>query len=148
MIQSRLQVAAAWIAVALTPAGLGAFGKDEPPAKPPTAITVKMEDCRASRPGKIAGVGLLRLLFSGPPKDQLVKRGAVDVEGEKYDLYLPAAQSYSTRNPAKGGNGDDTSTLISIDSDHDGQLTEEEGGHASQPIRIGDRMFEVQEIAQ
>jgi hypothetical protein len=71
----------------------------------------------------------------------------VDVEGEKYDLYLPAAKSYSTRNQAKDGSGDDTSTRISIDFDHDGQLTEEESWYTSRPVRVGDRMFEVQEIA-
>jgi hypothetical protein len=148
MIRSELQVAGVLIAAVLTLATPGAFGKDEPPAKSPAAITVKMGDCQASRPGNLAQVGLLRLLFSGPPKDRLVKRGAVDVEGEKFDLYLPAAKSYSTRNQAEAGSGDDTSTLISIDSDHDGQLTGEEGWYACRPIRIGDRMFEVQEIAQ
>jgi hypothetical protein len=148
MILTRLPVAGMLIGVILTLAAPGAFGKDEPSAKPPAAITVKMEGCQASRPGKLAQAGLLRLLFFGPPKDPLVKRGVVDVEGEKYDLYLPAAKSYSTRNQAKDGSGDDTSTLISIDFDHDGQLTEEEGWYASRPIRIGDRMFEVQEIAQ
>jgi hypothetical protein len=148
MTLSKLQGAVVPIAAILTLATPGAFGRDEPPARSPAAITVKMENCQASRPGNLAQVGLLRLLFSGPPKDRLVKRGAMDVEGEKYDLYLPAAKSYSIRNQTKAGGGDDTSTLISIDFDHDGQLTGEEGWYASRPIRIGDRMFEVQEIAK
>jgi hypothetical protein len=148
MILPRLQAAWVLTAALLTPAAPGAFGKDEPPARPPAAITVKMEDCQASRPGKLAQAGLLRLLIFGPPKDLLVKRGALEVEGEKYDLYLPSAKSYATRNQAKAGSDDDTSTRISIDLDHDGQLTEEEGWYASRPIRIGDRMFEVQEIAE
>jgi hypothetical protein len=107
-----------------------------------------MEDCQASRPGKLAQVGLLRLLIFGPPKDTLVKRGAIDVEGRTYHLYLPKAKPYTTKNQAKADSGGDTSTLISIDLDQDGQLTEEESWYASRPIRIGDRMFEVQEIAQ
>jgi hypothetical protein len=107
-----------------------------------------LEDCQARRPGKVSEVGLLRLLFSGPPRDRLVKRGAVDIQGEKFDLYLPATKPYSTRNQAKNGSGEDTSTRFSIDLDHDGRLTEEESWYASGPIRIGDEMFEVLEIAQ
>ena len=105
MILPRLQAAGLLITAALTPAAPGASGKDEPPTRPPAAITVKMENCQASRPGKLAQVGLLRLLFFGPPQDRLVKRGALDVDGEKYDLYLPAARSYTTRNQAKDGGG-------------------------------------------
>src|SRR5437763_3258704 len=38
------------------------------------AITIVMEDCKSSRPGKITNdTSMLRLLFSGPPKEELVK---------------------------------------------------------------------------
>jgi hypothetical protein len=107
-----------------------------------------MEDCQATRPGKLPDAGLLRLLLFGPPKDQLVKRGAVDVDGQRYHVYLPKAKSYTMKNQAKPGSDEDTSTLVSIDLDQDGQLTEQEGRYASQPVRIGDRMYAIQEIAE
>lgn len=69
------------------------------------AITVMMEDCRADRPGKIAsGASILLLLFAGPPKEELVKRGTLQVDGRKYTLYLPKAKTYSTANTKPGDN--------------------------------------------
>jgi len=84
----------AWILVpaALVPA---AAGQDKP-GKYPTrigTITVAMEDCNTSRPGRISkGTTLFSLLFSGGPKDQnLAKKGSVPVDGRTYWLYLPKA---------------------------------------------------------
>jgi hypothetical protein len=107
-----------------------------------------MEDCQATRPGKLADAGLLRLLRFGPPKEQLVKRGVIEVDGQKYHVYLPKAKSYTIKNQAKPGTDDDTSTLVSIDLNQDGQLAEPEGWYASQPVRIGDHMYAIQEIEE
>src|SRR6266404_4079901 len=41
---------------------------------------------------------------------------------------------------------DNTSTLISVDNDHDGVITADEGWFASLPIRVGDKMFDVVDI--
>jgi hypothetical protein len=144
----RLRAAALLVPAILvfTPPRTG--GQDEPTAKSTSSITIKMEDCQASRPGRLADVGLLRLLLFGPPRVELGKRGAVGVDGQTYHVYLPKAKSYTIKNQAKPGSDEDTSTLVSIDLDQDGQLTEEEGWYASQPIRIGDQMFEIQEIAE
>jgi len=143
----------AWILVpaALLPAA--AAGQDKP-GKDPTrigTITVAMEDCKASRPGRISkGTTLFSLLFSGGPKDQnLAKKGSVPVDGRTYWLYLPKASSYTVKNTgARDDQLENTSTLISIDFNGDGKLEDSEGWYANMPIRLGDQMFEVKEISK
>jgi hypothetical protein len=119
-------------------------------AEQPAEMTIAMEECKASRPGKVtSSTGLLTLLFSGPPKEKLVKRGTVAVDGQNYTLYLPKADSYSTTNTEAGDSDfENTSTLISIDHNGDGKLTEDEGWFANLPLRLGDKMFDVAEIAE
>src|SRR5262249_51937359 len=111
---------------------------------------VAMEDCKASRPGKITGgTSLLKLLFSGSPKDKLVKRGTVPVDGHDYSLYLPKADAYSVENTGPGDSDlENTSTVVSVDHNCSGKLTEEEGWFANLPLRFGEKMFEVAEIAE
>jgi len=108
-----------------------------------------MEDCKASRPGKISkAVDALVMLIAGPPKDELVKRGTVQVDRQKCTLYLPKARSYSTKNTGPSDcDNDNTSTLISADQNGDGRLTENDGWFANLPLRLGDRMFDVADIA-
>jgi hypothetical protein len=91
----------------------------------------------------------LAAIFGGG-KEELVLRGEVQVEGKKYVLYLPKAKSYSVKN-SKPGNGDfdNTSTLLSIDQTGEGgdELAAEDGWFANLPIRLGDAMFDVTDIA-
>ena len=142
------QDAAAAAAGSGTEAVASANGSTALPPGQPVEITVTMEDCKASRPGKISGTTLLSLLFSGPPKDKLVKRGTVPVDGQDFTLYLPKAEGYSTTNTGDGDSDlENTSTLISIDHNGDGKLTEDEGWFANLPLRLGDKMFDVAEIA-
>jgi hypothetical protein len=113
-------------------------------------VIIAMENCKATRPGKItAGTSVLKMVFAGPPKDKLVKRGTVQVDGQDYTLYLPKADSYSTKNTESNDNGfENTSTLISVDHNGDGRLTDDEGWFANLPLRLGDKMFDVAELAQ
>ena len=122
---------------------------EKPDVKRPRAITVPMEDCKLTRPGQISGAtSILRLLFSGPPTDELVKRGTLDVEGCKYTLYLPRAKSYSVKNSKPSESGfENTSTAISVNQTGAGKLSEHDSWFASLPLRLGDRMFDVTEIA-
>jgi hypothetical protein len=115
----------------------------------PVEMTIVMEDCKAKRPGKLtSGTGLLSLFFSGPPKDKLVKRGTVSVDGQDYMLYLPKADSYSTTNSGTDdSDSENTSTLISIDQNGDGKLTDDENWFANLPVRLGDKMFDLAKIA-
>jgi hypothetical protein len=132
--------------VAVTPAN----ESTEPQAAPTADVTIVMENCKASRPGKItADTSILKMVFSGPPQDKLVKRGTVQVDGQDYTLYLPKSESYSTKNTGEGDSGfENTSTLISVDHNRDGKLTDDEGWFANLPLRLGDKMFDVAEIAQ
>ena len=88
------------------------------------------------------------MAFTGPPKDKLVKRGTVEVDGQGYTLYLPKADLYSTKNTESSDSGfENNSTLISVDHNGDGLLTDDEGWYANLPLRLGDKMFDVAEIA-
>jgi hypothetical protein len=128
---------------------LGGGRADKPTPKEEDAITVVMEDCKASRPGKITNAAsAFRMLFAGPPKEELVKCGTVQMDSQKYTLYLAKAKSYSTKNAGPSDcDNDNTSTLISVDQNCDGQMTENDGWFANLPLRLGDKMFDVAEIA-
>jgi hypothetical protein len=137
--------------LAAVPGGalLGEGRADKPTPKEDASITVVMEDCKANRPGKITNAAsAFRLLIAGPPKDELVKRGTVELGCQKYTLYLPRAKSYSTKNTGPSDcDNDNTSTLISVDQNGDGRLTENDGWFANLPLRLGDKMFDVAELA-
>jgi hypothetical protein len=122
---------------------------DKPAPEEGAAVTAAMEDCKAARPAKITNVaGALKRLIAGPPEDELVKRGTVQVERRKYTLYLPRAKSYSTKNTGPSDcDNDNTSTLIVVDQNGDGRLTENDGWFANLPLRLGDKMFDVAELA-
>jgi hypothetical protein len=88
------------------------------------------------------------MVMKGPPRDDLVRRGTVQVDGRKYTLYLGKARPCSTKNTGPSDcDNDNTSTLISVDQTGDGRLREHDGWFANLPLRLGDRMFEVAEIA-
>lgn len=138
------------VALAVPSAALPSVGRAQsPPATATAAMTVAMEDCKVAGPPKISGdISILRLLFSGPPKEELVKRGTVEVGAQKYTVYLPKAKSYTVENTGSNDGGfENTSTLIYVDHDGDGRLTEVEGWFANLPLRLGDAMFDVTEIA-
>ena len=127
----------------------GAGQPAKPTPKEPASLTVRMEDHKASRPTKITNfAGAFRMVIGSPPRIELVKRGTVEVDRRKYTLYLARAKSYSTKNtgPSHSDN-DNTSTLISVDQNGDGMLTENDGWFANLPLRLGDWMFDVAEIA-
>jgi hypothetical protein len=123
-------------------------GAEKPALAGAASITVVMEDCKVSRPKKITSArGVLSMLFGGPTKEGLVKRGTVQVGGRKYALHLAKAKSYSTKNTgASDSDFDNTSTLISVDQNGHGKLTDD-GWFANMPLRLGDKMFDVVEIA-
>jgi hypothetical protein len=132
----------------LLPAALGTARPGAGRAEGPAPVTVRMESCKVSGPMRITSdTSLLRLIFVGPPREELVKRGTVEVDGQKYTLYLPKAKSYSTKNTKPSDSGsENTSTVVYVDHKGDGQLTGEEGWFANLPLRLGDRMFDVAEI--
>jgi hypothetical protein len=124
-------------------------GTQKATAEQAAAMTVVMQNCKASRPGKLTSdTSIVRALFTGPPTEELVKRGTVEVDGQKYTLYLPKAKAYSLKNTKPSDSDfENTSTLLSVDHTGDGRLTGNEGWFANLPLRLGDTMFDVTEIA-
>jgi hypothetical protein len=136
--------------LALLPVSLAVGGRAEDSAAATSAgITLRLEDCKVSGPVRITrDTSILRTIFAGPPKEELVKRGTVEVDGEKYTLYLPKAKSYSTKNTKPSDSGlENTSTRLYVDHNRDGRLTDDEGWFTNLPLRLGDKMFDVAEIA-
>ncbi len=104
---------------------------------------VPLQDCELTR-----GVPALLLIYQGPNCRQVVKQGVLEVDGAKFGVYLPKSKRYATENTADPSDPmRSTSTLISVDEDGDGKLSEAEAFWAHQPVRVGDAMFEVAEIA-
>jgi len=124
------------------------------PDIPEATVTIKMEDCKATRRGRLDPedlkdtAKLLEKLKGGWPKDELIKRGVIEVDASKYYLYLPKAKSYSVKNSAASDHSfENTSTVISINQGGSNQLREEDGWPANLPIRLGDKMFDVADLA-
>ena len=113
-------------------------------------IVISMSDCTLVRPGRANDeTSTLSIIFSGPPKDKMKKKGVLEVDGQKFNIYLPESKVYRVANPSKTEDAfSNKSTLISIDGNNDGKLTDDESWFASLPIRVGDQMFEVLEIAK
>jgi hypothetical protein len=129
---------------------------DQPAPDQVTTIVVKMEDSKASRRGKLQLTEedlkdtqkLSARLLKGWPEEELFKRGVLEVDGHKYYLYLPKAKSYSVKNTkSSDADFDNTSTLISVDQKGDGHITDVDGWFANLPLRLGDKMYDVAEIA-
>src|SRR6266851_2447931 len=129
---------------------------DQPSDDQTTPIILKMEESKASRPGKLQLTEedlkdpqkLSARLLKGWPKEDLVKRGVLDVDGHKYSLYLPQAKAYSVKNTSRSdADSENTSTLISVDQNGDGRITDADGWFANLPLRLGDKMYDVTEIA-
>ena len=121
-----------------------------------TPIILKMEDSKASRRGKLQLTEedlkdpqkLSARLLKGWPKEDLFKRGVLEVDGHKYSLYLPQAKAYSVKNTKPSDvDSENTSTLISVDQNGDGLITDADGWFANLPLRLGDKMYDVTEIA-
>jgi hypothetical protein len=111
-------------------------------------LTIRMEDCKVTRPGRITSdTSTLKLLF-GLANEELAKRGILELEGHQYTFYLPKAKAYSTKNTKTDDSEfENTSTLITVDQKGDAKLTKEDGWFANLPLRLGDKMFDVAEIA-
>ncbi len=82
---------------------------------------------------------------------KLVKKGAVQVDGTAFDLYLPREKngySHVPRPEQKAVLVTLTSTWLAVDQDRDGKIALEESYFAELPLRIGDAMFDVVDIAK
>lgn len=106
-------------------------------------IVVRMEPCekkRAVQPHFVRSSSTLAL------------HGKVDVDGKTFDLYLPRdkkdAYSIAPRPRREQVLVRLTSTHLSVDQNHDGKIEAWENYFAEFPLRIGDAMFEIRDIAK
>jgi hypothetical protein len=114
------------------------------------AIKLITEPCQLTRPqAKFEMDGLSIFSMPNMDPDPLVKKCEIEVQGEKINIYLPKAESFSIENTdsdnTKFGN---TSTYISIDQNRNGKLEDCESTPASLPVRILDTMYSVVAIAK
>jgi hypothetical protein len=113
-----------------------------PPQDPtPAGIIVPMEACEQDRSLQSFYVNSSR---------KLVMKGSVEVDGEAFDIYLPADKSGWSLEPRPERARlltSFTSTYLAVDQDHDGSISLTESYYAEHPLRIGDSMFEVKSIA-
>jgi hypothetical protein len=130
-----------------------AAGSASPSARaagpPPRTITVMMEDGKVVLPPVMAvSEGVLSLIWNGYAEKR-VKRGTVRLDGQSFTLYMSPAKEYPLKN--KGGHDGysaNTSTMIAVDQRGNGKPGNFDVWYANLPIRLGDRMFEVAEIAE
>lgn len=79
-----------------------------------------------------------------PPQEKMVS-GRVTIDGEGVLLFVPAKGPYSFTSKTHHS-FTNTSTALSIDSNHNGTIDSYELWWSSLPIRLGDRMFTVRTI--
>lgn len=111
---------------------------------PADAIIVTLNDTTVTRPG--AATGLLAAILGGGTEK--LKRGEITVAGETFALFLPQLKTYSIKNT---GSNDDAfenkSTAITVAPKGDEKLNDGQNWFANLPLRVGDRMFDVIDIA-
>jgi len=114
-----------------------------PDAKVGDDLVVTMQPCEKKRSVETGYVRSSR---------NLVLHGQVDVDGTKFDIYLPRdkknAYSIAPRPKRQQLLTRLTSTHLSVDQNHDGKISRWENYFAEFPLRIGDTMFDVRAIAK
>jgi hypothetical protein len=111
---------------------------------PGDAITVTLTDTTVTRPSAVTGL-VAALLGGGTEK---LKRGELTVAGETFSLFLPQAKTYSIKNTGSNdGAFENKSTAITVVPKGDEKLTDGQNWFANLPLRVGDRMFDVLDIA-
>lgn len=127
------------IAHSVLPALLAA-GLPGTPRTQADPIVVAMAPCDATRPVQ---------QFYVKSSRALVRKGTVQVGEESFDIYLPKekACSHRPRPEQKGLLVARTSTYLAVDQDHDGKIGPLESYFADSPLRLGDTMFDIVDLA-
>ncbi len=133
--------------------------------KAASSVSIKLDDCEATRPGGVSSVnlpkdlkaedfkkdpeGFQRRLIEAFKPEKLVKKGRIPVQGKSFDIYLPEGnEPYTVINKSgKDSHQNNSSTLVSIDANGDGKLTRDESWFANLPVRILDSMWDITSIA-
>ena len=127
------------------PGGAPSHAVDDSPAR----VELRLEPATADRPAPFTGMSdLLATIARGPRREKLVRRATFRDGTRDVSIWLPAAERYTTANLGADSTAfENQSTLLSIDDDGDGVLTERESWHANLPLRIGDSMWDIVELA-
>ena len=115
------------------------------PAEPPAdAITVTLTDTTVTRPGAVTSIW--SALFGGAREK--LKRGELTVDDTTFALFLPRAKACTIKNTgANDGAFENTSTAITITIKGEEKLANGQSWFANQPLRVGDRMFDILDLA-
>lgn len=111
------------------------------PLRAQDPVVIQMAPCEQKRP--------VRSFYVKSSRD-LVRKGSLQVGSETFDLYLPKEKggwSAVARPERKAMLVALTSTWLAVDQDHDGKVALDESYFAELPLRIGDAMFDVVDIA-
>jgi len=121
-----------------------------PSISPPKAA--ENETSVALKPTSLQRQGIMHFNFAADgrpsyemPEAEKLVRGDLKVDQEQTSFYLP---QYGPHELTTKGNHsfENTSTRITVDSNHDGKLDRSEHWWTSLPVRLGDSMFDVAAI--
>lgn len=115
----------------------------EPPASQPGHVVLTTHKVNKKR-SEMTFTGLL----PGSKTVRYQRAADINVDGEKFTIYLPKADRYSTKHTGKHANWlGNNSTRVFVDANTDGTLDEHEGWFTDLPVRIADRNYRVEKIA-
>jgi hypothetical protein len=144
MNPKRLAILTAALMLASSPLIFGAPPTSAPGAPADSApIVLKTRDVKLSR-SELVFTGIL----PGHQTVEYRKAAEATVGGVRQTIYIPKADHYATKNTGRDDQWlSNNSTRIFIDANTDGKLDEFEGWFTNLPIRIGDRNYRVERIA-
>jgi hypothetical protein len=118
------------------------------PAPVPSAneVVVSLRPTNLEREGRLQ----ITINANGSPKfeepgPEKLMRGDLTVGGERMSFFVPLYGPHPLTSK-ENHHFENTSTLISVDSNHDGKLDRTEEWWSSLPVRLGDQMFDVKAI--
>ncbi|HEY9760736.1 MAG TPA: hypothetical protein V6C97_36605 [Oculatellaceae cyanobacterium] len=121
-----------------------------PSTAPPTAseseILVSLKPTEKTRYGRLQ----VHLNANGNPSfedpgEEELMRGDVKVGNEQMTFYVPKYGPHPLTSK-DNHSFENTSTLLSVDSNHNGKIDHAEDWWTSRPIRLGEQMFDVKAI--
>jgi hypothetical protein len=79
------------------------------------------------------------------PREEKLTRADITIGGESISIFVPLYGPHPVTSK-KNDSFENTSTLLSVDANHDENLDRHEAWWTSMPVRLGDQMFAVKSI--
>jgi hypothetical protein len=119
-------------------------GTAQPADTAADTITVTLTDTTVTRTG--TATGILATIFSGG--NEKLNQGELTVDGETFALYLPRGKTCTIKNTGKNDSVfENKSTAITVAPKDEKKLTPAQNWFANLPLRVGDKMFTVVDLA-